>query len=51
MICHYNKMVSCETPQKCGACGWNPVVAEARIAQLQAKLAADKQNESKEYDA
>lgn len=37
-ICRYNMAIKCEGQPECECCGWNPEVAEDRLARIQAGL-------------
>ena len=36
--CKYNLAINCQDPRECSRCGWDPVVAEDRLARIQAGL-------------
>lgn len=39
MLCHLNKGVICNDA-KCDTCGWNPIVADARLKKIERRLKA-----------
>lgn len=36
--CWHNKMVACTNRNNCAKCGWNPPVAQKRVAKLKRRL-------------
>ena len=42
--CRFNRNITCLDPRECDHCGWDPEVAEARLARIKAGM---KQNRDK----
>ena len=42
--CRFNRVIECRDQTKCSRCGWDPEVAEARLARITAGM---KQNRDK----
>ena len=42
--CRFNRNITCLDPSECDHCGWDPEVAEARLARIKAGM---KQNRDK----
>lgn len=40
--CIYNRNIQCLDPSQCSRCGWDPEVAEARLARIKAGMKQDR---------
>lgn len=40
--CIYNRNIQCLDPTQCSHCGWDPEVAEARLARIKAGMKQDR---------